>query len=42
MLKEAKLDGNGFKQLIADGLDPCHTIYAHAQRLITILAEQLA
>jgi hypothetical protein len=42
MIKEAQVDRVGFEQRIADGLDPCHALYAHAQSLIAIAAEHLS
>jgi hypothetical protein len=42
LLHDAKLDAGGFERRIADSVDPCYAVYAHAQALISITAEQLA
>ena len=42
LIKEAQVDREGFEQRIADGLDPCFAIYAHAQGLVSIAAEHLS
>ena len=42
LIEEAQVDRVGFDQQIADGLDPCHAVYAHAQALIAIAAEHLS
>jgi hypothetical protein len=40
-LQEAEVDRDGFEQ-IADGLDPCHAVYVHAQGIVSIVAEHLS
>ena len=42
MIKEARLDRDGFDQRIADGSDPCFAVYTHAQALVSIAAEHLS
>jgi hypothetical protein len=42
MMKEAELDRDGIKQMVADGLDPCHAVYTHAHALVSIAAEHLS
>jgi hypothetical protein len=42
LFKEAELDRDGFEQRIANGLDPCFAVYAHAQAMVSIAAEHLA
>ena len=42
LIKDAKIDRDGFEQRIAHGLDPCHAVYAHAQALISVAAEHLS
>jgi hypothetical protein len=42
VIKEAQIDRDGFEQRIADGLDPCFAVYAHAQALVSIAAEHLS
>jgi len=42
MLQEAKVDGDDIKKLVSEGYDPCHAVYIHAQRLTSIVAEQLS
>ena len=42
LIKDAQIDRDGIERLIADGLDPCHAVYAHAQALTSIAAEHLS
>ena len=41
-INDAKLERERFEQQIADGLDPCFAVYAHAQALVSMTAEYLA
>src|SRR6516164_9271546 len=38
LFKEAEIDRDGFEWRIANGLDPCFAVYAHAQAMVSITA----
>jgi len=40
LFKEAEIHRDGFEWRIANGLDPCFAVYAHAQAMVSITAEQ--
>jgi hypothetical protein len=42
LFKEAEIDRDGFQRRIANGLDPCFAVYAHAQAMVSIAAEHLS
>ena len=42
LIKEAEIDRDGFEWRIANGLDPCFAVYAHAQAIVSIAAEHLS
>jgi hypothetical protein len=42
LCKEAQIDHDDFERRIANGLDPCFAVYAHAQAMVSIGAEHLS
>jgi hypothetical protein len=42
LFKEAEIDRDGFERRIANGLDPCFAVYAHAQGMVSVTAEHLS
>ena len=42
LFKEEWIDRDSFERQIADGHDPCFAVYAHAQRVVSIVAEHLS
>ena len=38
LFKESEIDRDGFEWRIANGLDPCFAVYAHAQAMVSITA----
>ena len=42
LIKQARIDSDGYDQRIADGSDPSFAVYTHAQALVSIAAEHLS